>query len=362
MKPPGGKPSGAKRSRPKLPRLRRPRIKPVNERNPVSVALAGLLAMTLIGLLAYNAESLPVIGGGTRYTADFRDSVGLKAGDEVRIAGVRVGKVQDVALDGPKVKVTFEVKDAWIGDRSTIGIAIKTLLGAKYLAVDPLGSRRQDPGERIPTRRTTSPYDVMEAFNGLSRTTGALDEDQLAKSFKAVSGALKNTPPHVRKAMKGLSALSKTVSTRNDELSELLDGSAQFTTSVNSKKKQFERLLDNGNLLLEEVRHRRKSIHALFTGARDLGIEIGGLVDDNERELGPALAALDRVTGVLSKNQKNLDKALAAAGPYYRLVGNTLGNGRWMDGYLCGLVPKDYLPAGTDPATGCRPPKQGGGR
>ncbi|MFI8875663.1 MCE family protein [Streptomyces sp. NPDC055243] len=362
MKPPGGKPSGAKRSRPKLPRLRRPRIKPVNERNPVSVALAGLLAMALIGLLAYNAESLPVIGGGTRYTADFRDSVGLKAGDEVRIAGVRVGKVQDVALDGPKVKVTFEVKDAWIGDRSTIGIAIKTLLGAKYLAVDPLGSRRQDPGERIPTRRTTSPYDVMEAFNGLSRTTGALDEDQLAKSFKAVSGAFKNTPPHVRKAMKGLSALSRTVSTRNDELSELLDGSAQFTTSVNSKKKQFERLLDNGNLLLEEVRHRRKSIHALFTGARDLGIEIGGLVDDNERELGPALAALDRVTGVLSKNQKNLDKALAAAGPYYRLVGNTLGNGRWMDGYLCGLVPKDYLPAGTDPATGCRPPKQGGGR
>ncbi|MFF1379730.1 MCE family protein [Streptomyces sp. NPDC058308] len=352
-----------KRPGPRGLRLRRPRLKPFGERNPVAVALAGLLAMTLVGLLAYNAASLPLIGGGgTRYTADFRDSVGLKAGDEVRIAGVRVGEVADVALDGPKVKVAFEVRDAWIGDRSTVGIAIKTLLGAKYLAVDPLGSRKQDPGKRIPARRTTSPYDVMEAFNGLSRTTGDLDEDRLAKSFEAVTGAFGKTPPHVRKAMTGLAALSRTISGRNDELSELLDGSAKFSTSLNSKRAEFERLLDNGNLLLEEVRHRRKVVHALLTGARDLGTEISGLVDDNERQLGPALTALDRVTDVLAKNKKNLDKALAAAGPYYRLVGNTLGNGRWMDGYLCGLVPKDYLPAGTGPGTGCMPPKKGDGR
>ncbi|MEU6820859.1 MCE family protein [Streptomyces atriruber] len=358
--------TGVKRPGAKLLRLRRPRLKPIGERNPVAVALAGLLAMTLIGLLAYNAESLPLVGGGTRYTADFRDSVGLKAGDEVRIAGVRVGKVEDVALDGPKVKVTFEVKDAWIGDRSTVGIAIKTLLGAKYLAVDPLGSRKQDPGKRIPTGRTTSPYDVMEAFNGLSRTSGALDEDQLAKSFEVVSGAFENTPPHVRKAMKGLATLSRTISKRNDELSELLEGSDRFTKSLDGSKTQFERLLDNGNLLLEEVRHRRKAIHGLLTGARNLGTEISGLVDDNERQLGPTLTALDRVTDVLTKNKKNLDKALAAAGPYYRLVGNTLGNGRWMDGYLCGLVPKDYLPAATGAGAGadagCMPPRPGGGR
>ncbi|MEV6406531.1 MCE family protein [Streptomyces bobili] len=346
----------------RLPRLRRPRWKPVAERNPVAVALAGLLTMTLIGLLAFNAGSLPVVGGGTSYTADFADSAGLKPGDEVRIAGVRVGEVEDVALDGPRVKVTFKVKDAWIGDRSTVGIAIATLLGAKYLAVDPLGSRKQDPGRRIPKSRTVSPYDVVEAFNGLSRTVGEIDEDQLAKSFEAISETFSDTPPHVRKALTGLAALSRTVSTRNDELAELLDGTAKFTKSVNGKQTEFERLIDNGNLLLDEVRHRRDALHALLTGARDLGIEISGLVEDNEHQLGPALDALDRVTTVFTRNKKNLDKALAAAGPYYRLVGNTLGNGRWMDGYLCGLVPKEYLPAGSGPATGCMPPKNGGGR
>ncbi|MHC0433695.1 MCE family protein [Streptomyces sp. O3] len=347
---------------PRLRRLaRRPSLKPLSERNPITLALAGLLTMTLVGLLAYHADSLPVVGGGTRYTADFKEAAGLKPGNEVRVAGVRVGTVESVALDGPRVKVTFKVKDAWIGDKSTVGIAIKTLLGAKYLAVDPLGSRRQDPGQRIPAARTTSPYDVMQAFDGLSRTVGELDKEKIADSFEAITATFQDTPPHVRKAMKGLSDLSRTISTRNDDLAELLGGTAKFTKTVNGKKDEFESFLKHGNLLLKEVRHRRDSLHALFTGTRALSKQLTGLIDDNDKQLGPTLASLDRVTGVLAKNKKHLDQALAAAGPYYRLVGNSLGNGRWMDGYLCGLVPKDYLPADTAPANGCLPPKQKAG-
>jgi phospholipid/cholesterol/gamma-HCH transport system substrate-binding protein len=65
---------------------------------------------------------------------------------------------------------------------------------------------------------------------------------------------------------------------------------------------------------------------------------------------------------VLQQNQNNLNRALALAGPYYRLVGNTLGNGRWFDVYLCGLVPQTYLPPVFQPQTpvGCVSPKQGG--
>ncbi len=136
--------------------MRRPRLKPVRDRDPVAVGIAGLLALTLLGGLAYGADRLPFTGG-TDYNADFTEAAGLDEGDEVRIAGVKVGKVTGVALDGPKVKVSFTVEDAWIGDRSTAAIAVKTVLGDKYLAVDPLGSRPQDPGSRIPSSRTTSP-------------------------------------------------------------------------------------------------------------------------------------------------------------------------------------------------------------
>ncbi|GAA2219112.1 MCE family protein [Streptomyces nogalater] len=336
---------------------RRPHHTPLRERDPRAVGVAGLLALALLAVLVQQADRLP-FGGGTTYSADFSEAAGLDEGDEVRIAGVKVGQVTGVTLDGPKVRVGFEVEDAWIGDRTTAAIAIKTVLGDKYLALDPLGSARQDPGSRIPLSRTTSPYDVTQALQDLGGTVDALDTRRLADSFETISKTFANSPPHVRKAADGLSALSKSVSRRDTELSELLRAGARFSQTLKNKKSSFEILLEDGGSLLGELRDRRDAIQALLKGSRDLGTELGGLVADNDRQLGPTLKALGRVTTVLEKNSTQLGKTLALAGPYYRLVGNTLGNGRWFDSYLCGVVPRAYLPETSRPATGCMPPKQ----
>ncbi|MFI6638230.1 MCE family protein [Streptomyces sp. NPDC050504] len=333
-------------------------MKPVRDRNPVAVGLVGLLVLALVGLAAYRADSLPFIGGGTTYTADFSEAAGLDEGDEVRVAGVKVGEVTGVALDGPKVKVTFKVKDAWVGDASTISIAIKTLLGEKYLALDPLGTGAQDPGRRIAKSRTTSPYDVTQAFSDLGDTVGAIDTAQLAQSFETISAAFKDSPPHVRSAATGLSALSKTISERDAQLATLLKSSKQLTATLADKKSSFETLIDDGSLLLGEIKARRDAIHALLTGTRNLGVQLTGLVADNEAQLRPTLVALGKVTKVLNKNRASLDKALNLAGPYYRLVGNTLGSGRWFDNYVCGLVPKEYLSQTEPRTTDCIPPKR----
>jgi phospholipid/cholesterol/gamma-HCH transport system substrate-binding protein len=74
------------------------------------------------------------------------------------------------------------------------------------------------------------------------------------------------------------------------------------------------------------------------------------------------LTELDQVTDVLQRNQGNLTKALSLAGPYYRMVGNTLGNGRWMDAYVCGLIPQEDLAPGTGPSSGCLPTRPTGGK
>ncbi|MGY0023658.1 MCE family protein [Streptomyces sp. cg35] len=345
----------------RTPALRRPRLRPVKERNPVAVALVGLVVIALLALAAFNANSLPVVGGGTGYTADFTEAAGLGDGDEVRVAGVKVGEVTGVALDGNKVKVSFEIKDksTWIGDRTTAAIAIKTLLGEKYVALDPVGGARQDPGTRIPLSRTTSPYDVTQAFEDLSGTIDDIDTQQLAASFETISETFKDSPPDVKAAVKGLSALSRTVSSRDTELAQLLAGSKKLTKTLQTKKSSFETLIDDGGSLLGELKKRRTAIKALLSGSEALGRELGGLVDDNEKQLGPTLKALGRVTDVLEKNQGKLDKTLALVGPYYRLIGNTLGNGRWFDSYLCGVVPRNYLPEQSLPKTSCMPPKNG---
>ncbi|WP_371483010.1 MCE family protein [Kitasatospora sp. NBC_00315] len=340
---------------------RRPLFRPLRDRNPVLVGAIGLLLLALVALGAYRADSLPLIGGGTTYRADFTEAAGLRTGNEVRVAGVKVGKVTGVALDGNRVKVTFEVRDTWIGDASTAAIGIKTLLGEKYLALDPLGGAAQNPDVRIPLTRTTSPYDVTKALDGLGTTLGALDTRQLAQSFEAIADTFKDTPASVRSAVDGLTALSRTVASRDTQLAQLLAGSKQLTTTLADQNGRVASLVSDGDLLLGELSRRRDAVHALLTGTRDLSTQLSGLIQDENQRLAPTLDALDRVTTVLRANQSNLDQVLALAGPYYRLVGNTVGNGRWFDSYLCGLVPRNYLSAGAQPESGCLSPQSQGG-
>jgi phospholipid/cholesterol/gamma-HCH transport system substrate-binding protein len=336
--------------------MKRITIKPVRERNPIAVAIAGLVIIAAICSLVYFSNDLPIIGGGTGYTAYFAQASGLAAGNEVRIAGVTVGSVTGVSLDGNKVAVTFDVKNAWVGDRTTAAIEIKTLLGDKYLAIDPLGNAPQNPARPIPLARTSSPYDVTQAFSGLAQQVSRINTAQLAQSLQSLSDAFATTPPYVREALRGLASLSASVASKDAEVTSLLAGARKVTGTLAGEDARFAALLDDGNLLLAELRQRQAAISAMLTDTRDLAVQISGLVTDNQAQLNPALQALDQVTSVLEANQANLTRALSLAGPYYKLVGNALGNGRWFDVYLCGLITHADLPDNT-PAAGCAPPK-----
>lgn len=339
--------------------MRRISITPIRERNPIAVALAGLAILAVIALLTYFSGNLPLIGGGTTYTAYFAEAAGLQPGNEVRIAGVSVGQVSGVSLAGNKVAVTFRVRNEWIGDQTTAAIEIKTLLGDKYLALDPLGGAPQQPGTPIPLSRTQSPYDVTQAFGGVSQQISQINTAQLSRSLRTLAAAFATTPPYVRKALSGLASLSASVASRDAAVTSLLAGARKVTGTVAREDARFQALLGDGNLLLAELRQRQAAIHQLLVSTQALAVQLSGLVSDNEAQLGPALQALDKVTTLLQDDQASLGKALALAGPYYRLLGNTLGNGRWFDVYLCGLVPKSYAP-GNVPAHGCQPPKVGG--
>jgi phospholipid/cholesterol/gamma-HCH transport system substrate-binding protein len=332
--------------------------KPLRERNPMVVAVVGLVLLGVAVYLAFDANNLPLIGGGTSYTAYFAESAGLSPGNEVRVAGVTVGRVTGVSLAGNVVKVTFVVKNTWVGDASTAAIDIKTILGAKYLALDPVGGATQDPAMPIPLSRTTSPYDVTQAFNQLGQVFGQLNTAELAKSLETISQAFANTPPAVHESLTGLASLSRAIASQDTQLYALLQGTRKITATIASQDSEFQTLISDGNLLLAELRLQQQSIASLLTGTEQMAAQISTLVQSNDAELGPLLDKLGRVTSVLQRNQSNLNRAFALLGPYSGLVANTLGNGRWFDSYLCGLVTPGY--GGTQPNSGCMPPKVGG--
>jgi phospholipid/cholesterol/gamma-HCH transport system substrate-binding protein len=329
--------------------------KPLAERNPVIVALVGLAILAVITLVVFFSGNLPFVSG-TGYTAYFAEAAGLQPGNEVRVAGVVVGKVTGVSLAGAKVAVAFRVKNAWIGNRTTAAIDIKTLLGDKYLALDPLGQAAQDPGTPIPLNRTTAPYDVTQAFGGVGEQISNINTAQLAESLRTLSAAFATTPPYVRSALRGLADLSRSVASKDAEVTSLLASAKQVTGTLAGEDSRFTSLLRDGNLLLAELQLRQDSIRALLVDTQSLATQLSGLVNDDQAVLEPALQALNQVTAVLQNDQADLAQAVTLAGPYFRLLGNALGNGRWFDIYLCGLIPHSYAPANT-PATGCQPPK-----
>ncbi|MCT2587246.1 MCE family protein [Actinophytocola gossypii] len=319
-----------------------------SSRNPIPIGIAGLVVLGLAFTVAMFSDDLPIIGGGTSYSAEFSEAAGLQPDDEVRIAGVKVGEVNDVELDGDRVVVTFKVKDAWLGDRSSAAIKIKTVLGQKYLSLAPDGREVLDPADRIPLARTTAPYDVLEAFRGLAETTNRIDTVQLAQSFEVIADTFADTPDDVKGALTGLQALSKTISSRDAQLAQLLDNTKKISRTLADRDAEVVKLLEDGNLLLDEVSKRRDAISALLEGTQRLATELKGLVDDNNEQLGPVLDSLDQLTGMLMRNRDALSQGIQNMAPFVRLFNNAVGNGRWFDNYICGLVP---------PSTGSINPK-----
>lgn len=308
--------------------------KPFSKRNPLPLGVIGLVLAFGILWFAFNPDELPFIGSGTTYSAFFSEDAGLKSGDDVRIAGVKVGSVASVSLDAAKVKVDFTVKNAFVGNQSTAAIEIGTLLGAKYLGVDSLGTAALPPSQTIPLSRTTSPYDIYPALTQLTDTLDNIDTAQLAKAFDTLSDDLKGTPADVRSAIEGLTRLSETVSSRDAQLQQLLARADQVTGVLADRDTQLQKLLADGGELLDELDSRRDAIHSLLLNTTDLSLQLEGLVADNQKTLGPLLNGLDSVLTLLQKNQDSLDQGLSLLGPYYRVVNNVVGNGRWFDSYI----------------------------
>jgi phospholipid/cholesterol/gamma-HCH transport system substrate-binding protein len=83
-------------------------MKPFRERNQTMIGVIGIVVIVVMMVAAFKADKLPIIGAGDIYYADFSEVGGLHAGNEVRVAGVAVGNVDEIELEGDHVKVTFK--------------------------------------------------------------------------------------------------------------------------------------------------------------------------------------------------------------------------------------------------------------
>lgn len=315
-------------------------MKPFRERNPVVVGAVSLVVLVLAVVAALRADDLPVIGGGDTYHAMFSEAGGLKVDDEVRIAGVRVGKVDAIELAGDQVDVTFKVQDsAAFGDDTRAAIKVKTILGSMFLALEPAGGGQLAEGATIPQERTSSPFDVVDAFEGLASTSEKIDTDQLAESLTTLADLTRNTPEEFRGALDGLSRLSSNVAAKDEQLNTLLQNLQRVSTVLDERDDDIVKLMKDSDVLFRALVERRDAVHELLVSSTRLSKELTALVRQSRADLEPALEHLENVVAVLNKNEDNLDSSLRLMAPFYRVFTNTLGTGPWFDTWISNFPP-----------------------
>jgi phospholipid/cholesterol/gamma-HCH transport system substrate-binding protein len=314
-------------------------MKPFRERNPVIIGIIGIAVIAVMMLGAFRADRLPIIGSGDTYHADFAEIGALKTGNEVRVAGVSVGKVEGIELKGNRVRVTFKIdKGTKFGTETGADIRVRTLLGAEFLALTPEGPGQLPRGSIIPIDRTIAPYDVVQAFSELSKTTDEIDIPELSKALDILAEVSASTPEEFRGAIKGVSELSRNLAARDDQINALLVNLKKVSGVLNSRNDELVTLFKDSDVLFRAISERRDSIHQLLVSTQSISTQLRGLVKDTRADLKPALDQLDVVTTMLRKNEASLDEALGDYPTFTRVFANALGTGPWFDTYLGGLV------------------------
>lgn len=307
------------------------------DRTILRLGTISLAVLLLVMAAAFNLQKFPGFRG-TGYHADFADANGLARGDMVQIGGVRVGRVNDIVIHSDHVTVDFDVHGADFGDQTRASVEVLNLLGTKYLNLTPAGPGQMDSGSTIPMSRTRTTYDVVSTLNQLTTRTEQLDTDQLATALKTLAGTVDASAPEVHQSFTGISRLSQSIASRNQEVTALLKHADSVTKLLATRKDDLVTLMKEASQVFQELEARKQSIHRLLVNATLLADTLKGVADDNRAEIGSALSDLHEVTSNLRRQKVAIQQTIHNLGPYASVLINVIGTGPWFDAYVPNLV------------------------
>ncbi|WP_183098902.1 MCE family protein [Nocardioides pelophilus] len=297
-----------------------------------------LVLMAVVSAATFNLSKFPGFRG-TTYYAEFSDASGIHKGNMVQVGGLRVGRVSDVSLDDDRVLVKFEIDgDVDFGPETTASIEVLNLLGEKFLDLQPQGEGELEAGDTIPLERTEAAYDIVGVFGDLATTTEEIDTNQLSEALDVVSGTLDGSAPEIAAAFDGIARLSRSVSQRDEEIQTLFESSQKVTKVLERRSEDIVDLMRHSDLVFKELQSRKAAVHRLLVNARILAEELQGLAEDNEQQIGPALAEVDELLTMLVDRRDQLKATLHELGPYVDILSNIIGTGPWFDAVAINLL------------------------
>lgn len=317
-------------------------MKSFSERNPFIIAAVGVTLTLVAVLAALNFDKLPFLNHSKHYSAYFSEAGGLSPSAAVEVSGLQVGKVESIALDGPRVLVRFAVDDnIHLGDRTEAAIKTKSLLGSKVVDLTPRGSGRQvDP---IPLERTQSPYQLPDALGDLTATISGLNTDQLSKSLSVLSDTFKDTPPDLRAAVEGVARFADTLDQRDEQLRNLFTNANKVTGVLAERTDQIVGLIADTNALLIQMQSQSAALDQISGNIATAFRQIEGFIGENRDTLKPALEKLNGVLTIVDNRKEKIQESIKRLNVYIMSLGESVASGPFFKAYLSNLLPGQFI-------------------
>jgi phospholipid/cholesterol/gamma-HCH transport system substrate-binding protein len=245
-------------------------------------------------------------------TAAFDDVTGLLVNDNVKIAGVVVGKVTSIGVEAERAVVEFRVeKDVELPSDTRAVIRWRNLIGQRYLYLEPGDdtTTRLTDGDEI--AETESVVDLGKLFNELGPIVAAIDPAKVNEFLDSVTRALDGREDDVSKVLDDLAVLAKGLGERDEAIARLVTNLDQVTGTIASRDEQIATMLDNLVLISSAFSENTATLDTAISELGAFSEDLGFILDGNRAEIDRLLTNLADVTDVVGSRLEALDVALA---------------------------------------------------
>src|SRR6201997_3184254 len=321
-------------------------LEPANRKR---IGLMGLIVTVMAVAVGQTLTSIPQLFAQPTYFGQFTDSGQLNKGDKVRIAGVDVGQVQGIKIDGDHIVMKFSTGSDTIGTESRLAIKTDTILGKKVIEIEPRGTRTLKPGGMLPLGQSTTPYQIYDAFFDVTKAAAGWNIDTVKQSLNVLSQTIDQTYPHLSAALDGVAKFSDTIGKRDEAITHLLAQANQIASILGDRSQQIDRLFVNSNDLLAAFNQRSRAISALLSNVSAFSVQVENLINDNPN-LNHVLEQLRTVSDLLDARKDDLAQIGKTIGKTVAGLNETVASGPYFKVQLTNLLPPWILQPWVDAA------------
>src|SRR6202012_2605641 len=317
--------------------------------NRLRIGLMGLVVLLLVVGVGQTFTTVPMLFASPGYYGQFTDAGGMTAGDKGRIAGLTVGQVEDIKIDGDHVVMKFSTGSETIGTESRLAIKTDTILGKKVLEIEPRGTQTLRPGGMLRLGQSTTPYQIYDAFFDVTKAAAGWNIDTVKQSLNVLSQTIDQTYPHLSAALDGVAKFSDTIGKRDAQITHLLAQANQIASILGDRSQQIDRLFVNSNDLLAAFNERSRAISALLNNVSAFSVQVENLINDNPN-LNHVLEQLRTVSDLLDARKNDLAQIGKTIGKTVAGLNETVASGPYFKVQLTNLLPPWILQPWVDAA------------